>query len=257
MNQDFRVSTHFFDHPKTLRLLRIEGPVGVACLMKLWAWAAIHAPDGDLSELEAHEIKFISGIHDWQEAGSDILQTWVDCGFLTVDNDGRHSLKNWASRQPWVADFPRRSKAARLGGLARSRLAKRDEKGRLLPAKPAASQPPAQSLEPAPSPSPSPSPQSKDKRHAANRNGSQPGFDLFWEQLRPWFKLANRRLAYKAEAAKVWRSMKCEPHADKIAARVKKQRQHFEDAQRSGQRPPPPQDPHRYLKNRRFNDEIL
>ena len=81
------------------------------------------------------------------------------------------------------------------------------------------------------------------------------GFPEWWEELRTWFKACNRRLAYKQEARKLWKAKGCANHHELIIERTKKQRQHYADAVRSGQDPPPPQDPHRYLKNRRYNDE--
>ena len=82
------------------------------------------------------------------------------------------------------------------------------------------------------------------------------GFEEWWAELRPWFKAMNRRLAYKQDALKEWRKMRCSTKAGAIIDRTVKQRSHWMDSNRSGQRPIQPQDPHRYLKNRRFNDEI-
>jgi len=87
------------------------------------------------------------------------------------------------------------------------------------------------------------------------RTNGDIGFSDWWEELRPWFKAANRRLAYKQDALAHWKKHGLAEYADLIIERTKKQRQHYADAVRSGQDPPPPQDPHRYLKNRRYNDE--
>lgn len=46
--QDIRLSVHFPDHPKTVKLERRLGFQGVRSLLSLWAWAAQNRPDGDL-----------------------------------------------------------------------------------------------------------------------------------------------------------------------------------------------------------------
>lgn len=46
--QDIRLSVHFPDHPKTIKLDRRLGFQGVRSLLSLWAWAAQTRPDGNL-----------------------------------------------------------------------------------------------------------------------------------------------------------------------------------------------------------------
>ena len=91
---------------------------------------------------------------------------------------------------------------------------------------------------------------------AANQTLQHCGFSDWWEELRPWFKAANRRLAYKAEALEYWKANGLAKYADQIVARAKEQRTHYQDAVRSGEKPVPPCDPHRYLKRKRYNDEM-
>ncbi len=81
------------------------------------------------------------------------------------------------------------------------------------------------------------------------------GFSEWWNALRPWFKAANRRLGYKSESLAYWKEHGLAEYADLIIERTIQQRQHYTDAVRSNERPVPPQDPIRYLKNRRYNDE--
>ncbi len=87
------------------------------------------------------------------------------------------------------------------------------------------------------------------------QHGADHGFPEWWAALRPWFKAANRRLGYKSESLEYWKAHGLAEYAELILERTVQQRTHYQDAVRSNERPVPPQDPIRYLKNRRYNDE--
>ena len=233
MADDFRVQPDFFSHPKTAKLTRIGGDLAPYNLIRLWGWTTTHRPDGDLTGLSDEDLEIILGVTP------TFLSAIREVGFL----DGCE-LHDWAEHQPWVVGKPERIKAAKKA--AKSRWNADRMRG--------ACEPYAKGN--APSPLPSPSPPPKNKSNGESGLSPSDGFEEWWAELRPWFKAMNRRLAYKQDALKEWRKMRCSTKAAAIIDRTVKQRSHWMDSNRSGQRPIQPQDPHRYLKNRRFNDEI-
>lgn len=154
----------------------------------------------------------------------------------------------------------------RAGGISRASSAERDEKtgtftrSNQVESRSSTRSNPGRSSVPAPAPSPESlqdTPQLLPASPSRSANGTPPpGFAAWWEELRPWFRAANRRLGYKAEALKLWKSKGCEAYTDEICTRTAALRNHYLDAQSRRQDPPPPQDPHRFLRNRRYNDEV-
>ncbi len=246
---DFRVQTEFFTHPKTLRLIRHAGKIAPLHLIRLWSYATEYRADGDLGGIDDRDIERLIG------AKRGFLDVLREVGFLTES-----MLNDWNEHQPWVVASPERSAAAKRAADARwdaERMRAAQKRNTDTHAEPMRGRN-------APSPSPSPSPKKgsavlnllqPESEHSGKRKNGDAGFAEWWEELRPWFKLANRRLSYKADALEYWKKQGLSQYAEQIRDRTIKQRQHYADALRSGQGPPSPPDPHRYLKKQRYNDE--
>ncbi len=126
---DIRVDTKFFQHPKTLKLLRRLGPAGVVGLLRLWLWAAENRPDGYLHGLNDEDVDLIAWPDQTGQIGqigqpADQIQIseyfcqvakelrWID------EIEGELHLHEWAVHNPWAANAPKRSDKARFSKLA-------------------------------------------------------------------------------------------------------------------------------------------
>lgn len=117
VNTDIRLSTGFWQHPKTRKLSRRLGLEGVRSLQILWAWTAQNRPDGELSGMDWEDIELAA---DWQ--GEErvffdyCLGVWIDenpCG------DG-YVVHNWKEHNSWAAEADNRSDASRLSRMAKT-----------------------------------------------------------------------------------------------------------------------------------------
>ena len=122
MNTDIRLSVFFLDHPKTVKLKRRLGLEGVESLIRLWTWAALNRPDGDIGQ--DHDDIEIAARWDG-EPGALVLALeslkWIDL------RDGRYLLHDWQEHNPWAADADERSDEARLSRLFRTNPEKAKE----------------------------------------------------------------------------------------------------------------------------------
>ena len=179
------------------------------------------------------------------------LAEWVD------DDETMLRVKGSEGRTDYLGAIRAGNRA---GGLARAAGAIRDPKTgtftRSTRLKPGQSSALTLTLTPAPTKEPKTSALQADfGLSPPEAKTSDDGFDAWWEEMRQWFKLGNRKLREKTEAKKLWKTKRLHRYADQIVERTKQQREHYQDAVRSGQKPIEPQDPHRFLKNRRYNDE--
>ena len=127
---DIRVDTKFFQHPKTLKLLRRLGPGGVVGLLRLWLWTAENRPTGYLHGLGADDVDLIAGGADQsidltgptgptgQTGPLPFCETAKGLGWIDEADDGTLVLHEWAVHNPWAADAPNRSDKARFSKLA-------------------------------------------------------------------------------------------------------------------------------------------
>ena len=117
MNTDIRLGVNFFNHIKTLKLEKCCGKEGVLCLLKLWVWAAVNRPSGDLSGYCSEDLELFCG---WTGEPGLFFETLRDVGWVDVGDDGTSPrLHGWGEFQTWVTDAARREDISRLGALAR------------------------------------------------------------------------------------------------------------------------------------------
>lgn len=117
MAEDLRLYSDFLNNPKTQLLRRRLGDVGVLALIQLWCAVANSYPDGDLSGKSDEFIEILAG---WLGNYGEFTSTLRELRFL--DGTEQHSkLHNWAKRQPWVVERPKRSERGRRAAFARYR----------------------------------------------------------------------------------------------------------------------------------------
>ena len=110
MNSDFRVSTTFPDHRKTIKLIRRIGMAGVVSLVFLWANVAKTRPGGVLSRWDAEDIA-IAG--KWEGNPNDFVQALLDVGFLILD-DEVYTIHEWHEHNGYASKAAERSRVAKI-----------------------------------------------------------------------------------------------------------------------------------------------
>lgn len=109
MNKDIRLSVDFFDHPKTMKLIRVMGLDGVFCLQRLWCFCGKYRPEGTLDDMDVFDIElaarwtgeqgeFVSGM---------VKLKWIDCV------DGVYTLHDWHDHNGFAVHAKEREDQAR------------------------------------------------------------------------------------------------------------------------------------------------
>lgn len=107
MSMDFRVDVGFFEHPKTMRLEARCGRLAPYHLLRLWAWARIHKPKGDLSGMTDDEIGTAA---KWPKPAA-FVDVLADVGLVDGAQGCRH-LHDWKDRNGYAYhDEERRRRA--------------------------------------------------------------------------------------------------------------------------------------------------
>ena len=154
MNSDIRLSTSFFNHPKTIKLQRRLGGDGVVCLLRLWSFAAVNNPDGDLSNRDDEDLIIASG---WQKDESEFITNLTEIGFLEKTENG-YLIHDWEVHQPYAVHAKARSEKAKKAAQARWEKEDRINSEKTKDATSTAKRMLPQRISSAPSPSTSPSP---------------------------------------------------------------------------------------------------
>lgn len=104
----FRLSVHFFRHPK-FHALSAHGSQYVWGLFSLWAFAAGSCPDGNLKSMTRDAVESAA---EWRGKKGRLVRTLQAVGFLDGDN-GSYALHNWRWWNEMLAtgsESPRRRK---------------------------------------------------------------------------------------------------------------------------------------------------
>ncbi len=104
MNRVFRISTNFFDRPKTVKLIRRSGLEGAFSLLRLWSFTAQFRPDGILSNMDAEDIEIAA---KWSGAAGDLVSALVDVRFLDRLDENTYVVHDWAGK---AKGYPRRGR---------------------------------------------------------------------------------------------------------------------------------------------------
>lgn len=116
MNSDIRISTTFFFHRKTKKLLGSLKEHGVLCLLRLWARVAVEKPCGVLSGWDVEDIELEA---DFRGECGVFVSELLRLGFLD-EKDGVYALHNWHKRQTWVSGSEERGDKARFSRMAKT-----------------------------------------------------------------------------------------------------------------------------------------
>lgn len=112
MIDDIRIDVDFWDHTKTIRLIRRLGIEAAVCLQKLWCYAAKQRPDGVLKGMSSDDIELAA---KWPGARGAFFEA-IKRDWLERDKSKRSwMLHDWNVRNPWVANSPERKAASRKG----------------------------------------------------------------------------------------------------------------------------------------------
>lgn len=115
MNNDIRLSTGFYSHPKTIKLIRIVGAEGVLCLQRLWIWSAQNRADGNLAGFEDEDIEIAAC---WSGACGEFVQALAKLRFLDGDT-GAYALHGWDEHQGYVTQEAERIARAKKAANTR------------------------------------------------------------------------------------------------------------------------------------------
>ena len=100
---------HYFEHPKTRRLVGLLGPMSDILPLRLWAYCAkIHPADGRLKGYSWKEIESVIG---WLGAPKKAFSVLQSVGFV-FRSSGGFSCVDWKQHQGHLQAFSRRGKAA-------------------------------------------------------------------------------------------------------------------------------------------------
>lgn len=115
MNNDIRLSTGFYSHPKTIKLIRIVGAEGVLCLQRLWIWSAQNRADGNLAGFEDEDIEIAAC---WSGGCGEFVQALAKLRFLDGDT-GAYALHGWGEHQGYVTQEAERIARAKKAANTR------------------------------------------------------------------------------------------------------------------------------------------
>jgi hypothetical protein len=104
-NLYIQVKTGFYSHRKTARLRALIGDDAFWVVPRLWAYAAEHQPDGDLSSYDSMELANLIGCY---KHATSMLQALKEVGY--VDADGK--IHDWDEHNGYHAAYSARAKKA-------------------------------------------------------------------------------------------------------------------------------------------------
>lgn len=114
-NTDFRLSTTFPNHPKTVKLRRRLGAEGVLGFVCLLSHVAQHKSDGALVGMDAEDIAIAA---QWEGDPGEFVDALLNIKFM--ENDGELlRIHDWVENNPWAAGAKARSDKAKKAAQAR------------------------------------------------------------------------------------------------------------------------------------------
>lgn len=119
MAEDIRLSINFWQHPKTLKLIRRGGRKGfeaVRSLQILWCFCAQERTDGILTGMDDEDIELAA---DWRGKPGALMELLVAGKWLDRLDDGLYALHGWEDRQAYVSKADSRKQQARAAAEAR------------------------------------------------------------------------------------------------------------------------------------------
>jgi hypothetical protein len=248
MKRDIRLDLSFSTHRKRKKLAGILGPEGVLALVDLWLAAAQNRPKGILTGMNEMDIALDA---QWGEDPVKFCKALCDVGFLDRDESGIYAIHDWKDHQPFIFHAEERSARAREAASARwmkkispdplnlNATGMQDGCGQHT-----------RSNAPSPNPSPNPTPSPK-KRKTIVAYGDD--FSAFWREYPP----RNGRKDGKKQAWEEWRKLSPDSALQELMlAGLQAQKAHRERVVARGGKVYEFPDFCRWLKNRRWEDEV-
>jgi len=167
MNKDFRIAVGFIDHPKTKKLIRACGDVGLVCYIRLLGFVAQNKWTGELAGMTEDDIEIAAG---WSGEPGAFLAALVSVRFLD-ETGGQYSVHDWTEHNGFAATFGTRQEKAKEAVNKRWRDTKKIPKSNSSNTKTDSEYyqnddlvllKPKSSNTPSPSPSPTPSPEEEE-----------------------------------------------------------------------------------------------
>lgn len=105
MADDIRLSTNFWRHPKTVKLIRKGGLDAVRSLQILWCFCAQERTDGLLHGMDADDIEIAA---DWQGEPGKFVELllsggWMECS-PGCSGEGTYALHGWLEHNPPIRE---------------------------------------------------------------------------------------------------------------------------------------------------------
>lgn len=155
---DFRILVTYPTHRKTIKMVRVLGPVAVLCHLKLMAHVRQHRTDGWLTGMSIDDIEIEAG---WEGEPGEFVGVLLEVGYLDNDPELGFGLHDWTVHNPYSATFQMRSAAGKKGAEARWSKRNGTANGNRMPL-PSKSDAPSPTPIPDPIPNPDPSPGAED-----------------------------------------------------------------------------------------------
>jgi hypothetical protein len=114
---DYRLKVGFVDHPKVERLVRLLGDGVLRNLLRVFEYAALNRPDGNLASLTSEDIEMVAR---WsRRRPGKFVEALLKVGFLDENGSGSFRLHDWCEHQPFLASFAERSERAKKAARMR------------------------------------------------------------------------------------------------------------------------------------------
>lgn len=101
----------------------------VGLVICIWAWAAVHAPSGDLTDVSAQDLADAAG---WRKSAKGLVEALVASG-LVDRTEGGLALHDWDDHQGMLQDALARSRAKTAARVRKHRAKKKAEGEALQP----------------------------------------------------------------------------------------------------------------------------
>ena len=116
-NIDYRLKVGFVDHPKVEKLVRLLSDGALRNLLRLFEYAALNRPDGDLTGLTSEDLEMVAR---WSTRRSGkLVEALLRVGFLDEKGSGSFRLHDWCEHQPFLATSAQRSARAKKAAQVR------------------------------------------------------------------------------------------------------------------------------------------
>lgn len=119
MAEDYRVEVGFWDHPKTVRLMRRLGPEAAISVQRLWEFCASN-PSRSTGDLEGMDDEAIEIAVKWTGQPGAWIDAVTTDAMRFVDGDENERMAHELEvHQPWLAGAAERSESGRIASLVR------------------------------------------------------------------------------------------------------------------------------------------